>query len=153
DAVVLKTPPLASNRMVGDSVPMTSHHSDAAHHRWASMVLAGVMLLAACTTSSRVPMTLGDSTDLAAGRQLYLDRCAGCHGIEAKGTAQGPPLVDEIYRPSHHADGAFLVAIIRGAPQHHWDFGPMPPQEGLTDREVTDIVGYVRYLQTEAGIR
>lgn len=44
------------------------------------------------------------------------------------------------------------VAVARGAPQHHWKFGPMPLVDGLTDAEVGDIIAYVRGQQRAAGI-
>jgi hypothetical protein len=35
---------------------------------------------------------------------------------------------------------------------HHWDFGAMPPIEGVEPDEVTNIVAHVRSLQREAGL-
>ncbi len=60
--------------------------------------------------------------------------------------------MDPIYRPGHHADGAFLVAVRAGVRQHHWDFGPMPSVAGLSDQDVADITAHVRRLQEAAGI-
>src|SRR5919197_544631 len=54
------------------------------------------------------------------GERLFGANCASCHGRSARGTDQGPPLVDAIYKPSHHADAAFYFAAARGAVQHHW---------------------------------
>lgn len=94
-----------------------------------------------------------DEGDAVAGEIAFNGTCAVCHGPGAVGTDEGPTFLDPIYRPGHHADGAFLVAVRRGVRQHHWPFGDMPPQEGLTDQDINDIVAYVRQLQTEAGIR
>lgn len=88
----------------------------------------------------------------AAGRALFVEHCAACHGPAATGTDQGPPLVHRIYEPSHHADPAFVLAATRGVRAHHWGFGDMPPVEGITAAEVEPIVGYVRWLQRQAGI-
>ena len=71
----------------------------------------------------------------------------------AIGTDQGPPLVHDYYRPGHHSDGAFYAAVRLGVRQHHWSFGDMPPQEGLSDSDTNDSVAYVRNLQANAGIR
>lgn len=90
--------------------------------------------------------------DLARGRELFEANCAVCHGEDARGTTQGPPLVHEIYEPGHHSDDAFQVAVAQGSPQHHWDFGPMPAVPGLDRDEVADITAYVRQLQREAGL-
>ncbi|HUF93682.1 MAG TPA: c-type cytochrome, partial [Candidatus Limnocylindria bacterium] len=48
------------------------------------------------------------------GRNAFDRRCVQCHGRHAAGTAVGPPLVHSIYRPAHHADVAFALAVQRG---------------------------------------
>ncbi len=90
--------------------------------------------------------------DTVAGRAVFEGTCATCHGIEGTGTEQGPPLVHQYYRPGHHADGAFTLAIRNGVQPHHWDFGPMPPQPGLSDQDIVDVTAYVRQIQQAAGI-
>lgn len=87
------------------------------------------------------------------GQIAFEENCAMCHGRNASGTDQGPPLVHPIYEPSHHADLAFLLAARNGVRAHHWRFGNMPPVEGVKDREVEGIVAYVRELQRANGIR
>jgi mono/diheme cytochrome c family protein len=86
------------------------------------------------------------------GKSLFEANCAGCHGEAALGTEQGPPLVHMVYEPSHHADVAFLLAAERGVRAHHWDFGDMPPVTGVSREEIREIVGYVRWLQRQAGV-
>jgi mono/diheme cytochrome c family protein len=92
------------------------------------------------------------SGDADRGAVAFANNCAVCHGEAAQGTTQGPPLVHEVYEPSHHADVTFLLAVQRGVQQHHWDFGPMPPVPGVSEQDVADIVVYVRELQRAAGI-
>jgi mono/diheme cytochrome c family protein len=60
--------------------------------------------------------------------------------------------VDRIYEPSHHGDAAFAFAVRQGVPAHHWQFGDMPPQAGVSDADIANIVAYVRALQTASGI-
>lgn len=91
-------------------------------------------------------------TELAAGRAVYERFCIGCHGPEAAGTPQGPPLVHRVYEPRHHADYAFVLAIRQGVRAHHWRFGDMPPVEGISDEETRLVIAYVRHLQRQAGI-
>ncbi len=86
------------------------------------------------------------------GATLFDAQCSLCHGAFALGTQQGPPLLDAIYRPSHHGDEAFQLAVARGVRAHHWRFGDMPPVPGLVRNDVTTIVAYVRWLQRAAGI-
>ena len=88
-----------------------------------------------------------------AGRAVFNARCATCHGLNAAGVeGAGPPLVHKIYEPSHHGDAAFVLAVRRGVPRHHWSFGNMAPVEGVTDQEILGIITYVRELQRANGI-
>jgi hypothetical protein len=61
--------------------------------------------------------------------------------------------VHAVYRPGHHGDEAFALAVRRGVVAHHWRFGNMPPQPQVSDSQITPIVAYVRWLQRSAGIR
>ncbi len=47
---------------------------------------------------------------------------------------------------------AFYLAAQNGVRAHHWKFGDMPPQDGLTKADVAGIVTYVRELQRTNGI-
>jgi mono/diheme cytochrome c family protein len=87
------------------------------------------------------------------GAAAFATNCAACHGADAAGSENGPPLVHRIYEPSHHADGSFHIAVRQGVRAHHWGFGDMPAQPHLTNVEVADIVAYVRELQRANGIR
>jgi hypothetical protein len=78
--------------------------------------------------------------------------CSPCHGVQGTGTPQGPPLVHKVYEPNHHADMAFQRAAAQGVKAHHWTFGNMPKIEGVTAEDVTQIIGYIRWLQRQAGI-
>ena len=89
---------------------------------------------------------------LVEGERLFTDNCARCHGRLAAGTEAGPPLVDAVYEPNHHADIAFQRAVALGVPAHHWRFGNMPPVPGVDEAAVERITAYVRWLQREAGI-
>jgi len=90
--------------------------------------------------------------DVAAGQRAYDNTCASCHGAAGRGTSKGPPFVDRIYEPSHHGDAAFAFAVRQGVRAHHWQFGDMPPQPGVSDADIANIVSYVRALQIASGI-
>ncbi|AKI03123.1 Cytochrome C oxidase, cbb3-type, subunit III [Hoeflea sp. IMCC20628] len=93
------------------------------------------------------------SPDAQAGEVLFNRSCATCHGVNAAGQdGVAPPLVHKIYEPNHHGDAAFHLAAKNGARAHHWQFGDMPPVEGITDPELEKVVGYVRELQRANGI-
>ncbi len=87
-----------------------------------------------------------------AGKAVFDDNCAACHGANASGSDRGPPLVHDIYNPGHHADMAFVLAARQGVRAHHWQFGNMPPQPGVSQKEVETVVRYVRELQRANGI-
>ncbi len=89
---------------------------------------------------------------LAKGEALFNTTCSACHGVGARGTKQGPPLLDKIYEPNHHADIAFYRAAEMGVRAHHWKFGDMPKIPGVTRDDLTQIIAYIRWLQKQAGI-
>jgi hypothetical protein len=83
---------------------------------------------------------------------VYDLHCASCHGEKALGTDLGPPLVHPVYRPAHHSDYAFQLAIRQGVRAHHWRFGDMPPVPGMEEEQGVAIIAYLRWLQRQAGI-
>lgn len=87
------------------------------------------------------------------GERVFNASCAACHGTNAAGqNGVAPPLIFITYAPNHHGDGAFLSAARNGVQAHHWDFGNMPPIEGLTNSDIAALVRYIRELQRENGI-
>lgn len=92
------------------------------------------------------------STAAMPGEAIFNRKCAVCHGMQAAGSPQGPPLVHRYYEPGHHSDMAFLLAVRRGVRAHHWRFGNMPPVPGLSDADVRAVIDYVRALQRANGI-
>ena len=122
-------------------------------------ILTLSIVAAACapTTDGPDPVVLADiaarsPAEHRQGKQLYAQRCATCHGENGGGSVTGPPLVHHFYRPAHHADAAFLIAIKSGVRAHHWRFGDMAPVPGLDVPASARIVAYVRWLQAEYGI-
>lgn len=104
----------------------------------------------ACGSSEQTEATI-DQELVEIGAGLYAANCAQCHGIDLRGTDQGPSFLSEVYEPGHHGDGAFLAAVLGGVGPHHWDFGPMPPVEGLDEEDVEAIVAFVRERQRSEG--
>ena len=86
------------------------------------------------------------------GEERFNVLCSRCHGVYARGTGNGPPLVHKIYEPSHHGDFAFQRAAAQGVRAHHWEFGNMPKIVDASPDDVTLIIQYVRWLQRKAGI-
>jgi len=116
------------------------------------LAVAAVALLVACGDDSEgdpPPSPVFEGLD---GASLFAQACSECHGADLTGTDQGPPLLHDFYVPGHHADIAFFFAIRRGTRAHHWNFGDMPPVEGLSDDQAEAVVAFVRETQRAAGI-
>ena len=86
------------------------------------------------------------------GETSFNSNCMVCHGVGGTGTDKGPTFLDRIYHPNHHGDQAFYRAAMQGVRAHHWEFGNMPPVEGMIRDIMVDIISYIRWLQREAGI-
>ncbi len=100
-------------------------------------------------------VTLPDTLSARAqiGKRAFEAKCAACHGSNAAGqNGVAPPLVHKIYEPAHHGDMAFVSAAKNGVQSHHWNFGNMPPVQGVTDADVKYIASYIRELQRANGI-
>ena len=106
--------------------------------------LIGLALLLAACGSDEVRLVPGDAES---GRVLYEAECAECHGSVGEGSDEGPPLDDALYRAPGFTDQQVAQAVREGAREEHWDFGAMPGLRSLDDREISDIVAFVRLLQ------
>jgi len=124
------------------------------------LILTGIMLAGCNTDTTSGSQTETDAASTTAvsapdpvrGASLFATNCAACHGQEGMGSNQGPPLINPIYKPSHHDNFAFYRAVIGGSRQHHWQFGDMPPVPGVSMKDTADIIAYVRQQQRLAGI-
>ena len=85
------------------------------------------------------------------GAEVYASSCASCHGEDLRGTDMGPSQLSIVYEPNHHPDDSYRAAIKNGAGQHHWDFGDMPPVEGLDDEQIEAVIAYIRSEQQRLG--
>lgn len=128
--------------------------------RWfAVMVFACLWPPAGCSGSkdeppptSMISPGVKVPTEYAPGEAAFNKFCLPCHGQAAAGTNRGPGFIDRIYEPNHHGDEAFFRAPRMGVRAHHWPFGDMPKIEGVSDENLRQIIGYIRYLQRQAGI-
>ncbi len=120
------------------------------------MILVAGAVLALLLAS--IPATAADASAnvppqaLAKGEALFNNNCAACHGVGAKGTKQGPPFLNKVYEPNHHADAAFYRAAEMGVRAHHWKFGDMPKIPGVSRDDLAHIISYIRWIQKQAGI-
>lgn len=114
--------------------------------------LLAVGLLLAPPAPAADPPVPKSPEAFAKGEALYNANCSVCHGVGARGTTKGPPFLDKIYEPNHHADITFYRAPEMGVRAHHWKFGDMPKIPGVTKDDLAQIIPYIRWLQKQAGI-
>lgn len=107
-----------------------------------STVVVIVLAMVACAEDAPA----GD-TSAARGAEVYERYCASCHGDDLRGAPTGPPLLTELYAPDRLSDEAIRRSITAGAPQQHWDFGPMPLVGGVRGSDIDAVVAFVRERQ------
>jgi alcohol dehydrogenase (cytochrome c) len=77
------------------------------------------------------------------GREMFVTRCAGCHGSDGNGGELGPSISTRVPLRSDQD----LAALLRqGLPA-----AGMPAFESLTDQETADLVRFLRTLRPRAG--
>ncbi|WP_316857964.1 cytochrome c [uncultured Cohaesibacter sp.] len=81
------------------------------------------------------------------GLRLYNANCLSCHGVNGRSTSFGPALTDAIYHKDSLSDQAFIQAVVYGAEQKQWTYGPMEPIKTLSQTEIAMILAYVRAEQ------
>jgi mono/diheme cytochrome c family protein len=114
----------------------------------AAALLASVAVAAVSCGGSDGEVAAGSAE---AGAAVYAEKCASCHGANLEGTEKGPSHLSKVYEPSHHSDASFRRAISQGAPQHHWNFGDMPPVQGVSEDQATAVIAFIRAQQRERG--
>ncbi|OJX83305.1 cytochrome c [Magnetospirillum sp. 64-120] len=92
------------------------------------------------------------SAQAVAGKAVFDQVCATCHGTALRGSDTAPPLLHKFYEPgSGHGDDVILAAATNGAKSHMWKFGDMPKPEGLKPGQEKDILAYIRAMQAANG--
>ncbi len=118
-----------------------------------AFAVTGWLIFSSGQQDVRIDVTLPQLSEKAVrGQVAFKATCAKCHGEDAGGTSNGPPLVDPFYRPGHHGDSALRTAITFGVRQHHWKFGPMPPQATVKAAEIPAIIAFIREVQRANGV-
>ncbi len=92
------------------------------------------------------PISKLTTSDLARGNKLFVAHCALCHGIGGTG-GRGPALNQPDLRRA--ADNRALFQIIQTGIQGT----EMPEAWQLTDREISQVAGYVRSLGRTAVVK
>src|SRR5262245_59004769 len=101
----------------------------------------GVQNLGAQSKPDEDPVPKLTAEDLAKGRRLFQGHCSHCHGIDGSG-GRGPNLAAPSLK--HAADNKALFGVIRGG----LDSSEMPGFWQISDREVWQVIGYLRSIGT-----
>jgi len=104
-------------------------------------------------SGSRNPLS-PDAATLVAGRQLYADNCAACHGVAGKGdgpSAEGlnprPADFSQHMIPGKHTDGQVFLWIRDGFPN-----SAMPAwKDRLSEQQIWQLVTYLRQAFGQAA--
>ena len=118
------------------------------------LLLSGFFMSAVTYSETKAAETKAPAVPFqyAQGKTKFQHHCSKCHGKWGDGTKFGPPLMHAFYKPSHHSDAAFYRAAQKGVKAHHWEFGNMPPIPNATQRDMEQIIEFVRWLQKQRGI-
>jgi putative heme-binding domain-containing protein len=105
----------------------------------ASIVAAFLVGAAQAAPQAPAPRAGGDAASVQAGGALFRERCADCHGADAKG-GRGPDLTRLWTREG--ADERAFQTIRSGVP------GSIMPPSSAPDAELLAIVAYLRSIST-----
>ena len=82
------------------------------------------------------------------GQAKFHEVCANCHGPDAMGGSKAPKLMQVKFVSSNFSDQSIARTILNGS-----NSGAMPSQKRkVSDREINEIIKYLRYSQKEAGL-
>lgn len=85
----------------------------------------------------------GDPNAIAAGRNLFLNNCAKCHGQDAQGKSHRPPLKSVRIQSATDGDLAWIL-------KNGEAFKGMPGWGALPEPERWQIIAYLRNLNSAA---
>lgn len=102
------------------------------------------LLLTAIGSAAVSAQAADDPADVDAGREVYANSCAGCHGAEGEGSDSGRSLIDIA---TQQPDRTVHIASVTDGKGGMPAFGG-----GLSDEEIDASVSFVRLtFQTAAG--
>lgn len=116
-----------------------------------SAAVAFAAAISACSDNTTTAPGADPASSDDRGAAVYASSCASCHGADLRGTDTGPSQLSVVYEPNHHTDAGYQAAVRNGAQQHHWNFGDMPPVEGLSDEDIDAVITFIRTEQERLG--
>ena len=108
----------------------------------AIVVAVGLIIVVATRPSTKRAARRADA--VSAGRQVYVAKCAICHGREGDGSSMGPPMFSG--ELASLPDSSYRQAIANGVSNRRPQYGPMPPQK-LSASDTDKVISYIRSAQ------
>jgi mono/diheme cytochrome c family protein len=111
-----------------------------------------VVLVLLVLSATGVVIGAAQESNVEAGKQLYQQRCAPCHGPDGKANTPTAQALNP--KPRDHTDGAYmnqlshdhLTKVIKQGGVAVGKSPIMPPQADLNDQQIRDVVAFVRSL-------
>jgi cytochrome c oxidase cbb3-type subunit III len=122
--------------------------------RWspAGLVASLSLAFAAQAFAQRNPLA-GDPKAPKAGESEFRINCALCHGLGARGGGRGPDLTAATKKHTH-SDADMFQVISNGIPGTAMPANGTNGQGvGMTDREIWQIIAYIRSQEVKASAR
>lgn len=119
-------------------------------HRW----IVGFSLMAAglCAANGQNPLA-HDPNAAKAGEYEFRINCALCHGLGARGGGRGPDLTQAVKKHTH-SDADMFQVISNGIPGTAMPANGTNGQGvGMTDKEIWQIITYIRSQEVKASAK
>lgn len=111
-----------------------------------------VLVSISCTAQQKNPLS-GDPKAAKAGEYEFRINCALCHGLGAKGGGRGPDLT-RAHKQFAHNDAEMFQIISNGIPGTAMPANGTNGQGvGMTDREIWQIIAYIRRQEAKSSAK
>ena len=111
------------------------------------LLLLGALFLVACSNDD--PSKAVANPDVARGRAVFLANCVACHGVDGRGTVDGPSLADSLWLRGRGTYEEILQRVTHGVARRESATGRPMPMRGwspVSDDEVRAVAAYVWWL-------
>lgn len=106
-----------------------------------------------CSASAQKNPFAGDPKAAKAGEYEFRINCALCHGLGARGGGRGPDLTS-VVKKHVHSDADMFQVISNGIPGTAMPANGTNGQGvGMTDREIWQIIAYIRSQEVKASTK
>jgi cytochrome c oxidase cbb3-type subunit III len=93
-------------------------------------------------SESKLVALLQEPAELASGKEIFVDKCALCHGSVGEGLI-GPNLIDNYWMHGKGKISDIAISIRSGIP----DKGMAPWQDRIPEKNILQIAAYVKSLK------